>query len=63
MIKTEFSDLNIIYKATGEKQGRCKVGNLGMELAHGKYLNFLDDDDLLFADHVETLVQALLKNP
>ena len=34
-----------------------------MELAHGKYLNFLDDDDLLFADHVETLVQALLKNP
>lgn len=63
MIKTEFLDLNIIYKATGEKQGRCKVGNLGMELAHGKYLNFLDDDDLLFADHVETLVQALLKNP
>lgn len=63
MIKKEFSDLNILYKATGEKKGRCKVGNLGMTLSHGKYLNFLDDDDLFFADHVETLVQALTKNP
>ncbi len=62
MIKEEFSDLNIVYKATGEKQGRCKVGNLGMELSSGKYLNFLDDDDLFFADHVETLVQALEKH-
>ena len=62
MIKQEFNDLNILYKATGEKQGRCRVGNIGMELANGKYLNFLDDDDLFFADHVETLVQALQKN-
>ena len=63
MIKEEFSDLNVIYKATIKKQGRCLVGNLGMQLANGKYLNFLDDDDLFFADHVETLVQSLLKHP
>ena len=25
MIKEEFSDLNIVYKATGEKQGRCPI--------------------------------------
>ena len=62
MINEEFSDLNIIYKSTGEKQGRCRVGNIAMKLANGKYLNFLDDDDLFFADHVETLVQALSKN-
>lgn len=62
MIKEEFSDLNILYKATGEKQGRCRVGNLAMENANGKYLNFLDDDDLFFADHIETLVQALHKH-
>ena len=30
-----------------------------MEKARGEYLNFLDDDDLFFADHVETLVNAL----
>ena len=63
MIKNEFSDLKIIYKATGKKQGRCKVGNLAMQLANGKYLNFLDDDDLFFADHVEILVQSFQKHP
>lgn len=63
VIKKEFSDLNIVYRATEEKLGRCKVGNIGMQLANGKYLNFLDDDDLFFADHVETLVQALQKHP
>lgn len=33
-----------------------------MELATGKYLNFLDDDDLFFADHVETLVRGFEQN-
>ena len=63
MLKEEFNDLNIVYKATLEKKGRCVVGNIGMQLANGKYLNFLDDDDLFFADHVETLVQAFEKHP
>lgn len=62
MIKEEFSDLNVKYEATGKKKGRCFVGNKAMELSTGKYLNFLDDDDLFFADHVETLVRALEQN-
>lgn len=59
MIVNEFKDLNIVYKATGKREGRSKAGNLAMSLAKGKYLNFLDDDDLFFADHVEVLVNAL----
>ncbi len=59
MIREEFSDLNILYFATGEKVGRSRAGNLAMEMAHGKYLNFLDDDDLFYADHVEVLVKTL----
>ena len=62
MVEKEFSDLNILYHATGEKVGRSRAGNLAMELAHGKYLNFLDDDDLFYADHVEVLVANLLKS-
>lgn len=62
MLQNEFSDLNILYHATGQKVGRSKAGNLGMQLAHGKYLNFLDDDDLFFADHVEVLVNNLEKS-
>lgn len=59
MLRNEFSDLNVLYKATGEKVGRSKAGNIAMELAHGKYLNFLDDDDLFYADHVEVLLSEL----
>lgn len=62
MLKKEFSDLNILYHATGQKVGRSKAGNLAMKLAHGKYLNFLDDDDLFYADHVEVLVANLVKS-
>lgn len=61
MIQKEFSDMNIIYFATGEKVGRSRAGNLAMEKATGKYLNFLDDDDLFYADHVEVLVSQLVK--
>lgn len=62
MIGSEFPELNILYHATGEKVGRSKAGNIAMSLAHGKYLNFLDDDDLFFADHIEVLVANLVKS-
>lgn len=59
MIKKEFKDLNIVYEATGKNIGRSAVANLAMKKAKGKYLNFLDDDDLFFPDHVETLVKEI----
>lgn len=62
MINKEFKDLNIVYEATGKNVGRSKVANIAMEKAKGKYLNFLDDDDLFFPDHVETLVKAIEEN-
>ncbi|MBC7203412.1 MAG: glycosyltransferase, partial [Pusillimonas sp.] len=40
-------------------EGRSAAGNVGLGAATGQYLMFLDDDDLLFADHIETLVEAL----
>lgn len=59
LIGTEFSDLNIRYHSTGERVGRSKAGNIGMEISKGRYLNFLDDDDIFFSDHVEVLVSNL----
>ena len=55
-----FADrLAIRYRATGERVGRARAGNLALSESTGEWLNFLDDDDLLFADHVEVLVDAV----
>ena len=44
-------------------QGRSECGNYGAENARGEWLCWLDNDDLLFADHIETLVRALEDEP
>ncbi|MCF6225327.1 MAG: glycosyltransferase [Xanthomonadales bacterium] len=44
------------------KLGKAHAGNLGLENATGNYIGFLDDDDLLFANHVELLLGTALAN-
>lgn len=44
-----------------DKVGRSVTGNTGLAAARGEYLMFLDDDDLLFPDHVEVLMAELKK--
>ncbi len=51
--------LAVRYRATGRKVGRARAGNLALADARGEWLNFLDDDDVLFADHVEVLMEAV----
>lgn len=62
MIQNEFPNMNILYHATEEKVGRSKAGNLGLSMSTGAYCNFLDDDDILYPEHVEALVEALTNN-
>jgi GT2 family glycosyltransferase len=50
--------LSIRYRATGTGIGRARAGNMALAEARGEWFNFLDDDDLLFADHVEVLLDA-----
>lgn len=52
----------IVY-CRSDKGGRSAAGNVGLSVATGDFLLFLDDDDLLFADHIEILVQALRAAP
>lgn len=58
----QFKDFNIIYKSV-EKMGRCNAGNVGLETATGDFVNFLDEDDLFYCDHVETLINAIDSKP
>ncbi len=51
----------IRYRVTGKRLGRARAGNLALAEARGEWLNFLDDDDVLFADHIEVLLGAALR--
>lgn len=53
---------DVVY-LSGNKIGRSDAGNLALENAAGRWCVFLDDDDLFYCDHVEVLVQAILKDP
>ena len=51
-------DANIRYlRSPGT--GRSAAGNAGFAAARGEFLCLLDDDDMFFADHVETLMDPL----
>jgi len=46
----------VVRVEMGTNQGRAAAANAGVEAATGDYLTFLDDDDLMEPDHLETLV-------
>ncbi|MGD8234215.1 glycosyltransferase [Vibrio sp. TRT 1302] len=56
------SDYNVEFYGF-EKKGRSYTGNQGLARAQGQYCLFLDDDDLIFPDHVEVLVNELISTP
>lgn len=58
-IHEHFRNLTYQYHCTEKNIGRTKAGNQGLLLAKGKYINFLDEDDILLETHVEKLVTAL----
>ncbi|MDB5944749.1 MAG: hypothetical protein JWQ13_4315 [Ramlibacter sp.] len=59
----EFRDrLDVSYFRLNPGRGRSVAGNLALAKARGEWMCFLDDDDLLFADHVEVLLQTAGKH-
>lgn len=45
------------------KVGRSAAGNAGLSASTGRWCMFLDDDDLLFGDHIEVLANKLYNDP
>ncbi len=46
-----------------EPLGRSRAANVGLQNAQGRWILFLDDDDVLLPDHLDKLAQALRDNP
>lgn len=46
-----------------ENQGKGGVRNVGISKAQGTYITFLDDDDYLLPNHLETFWNALINAP
>src|SRR5207253_3738059 len=61
-ILAQFPSLRVNYLSTEKRIGRCEAGNLALRAAVGEYFLFLDEDDDLYADHVEQLVAEVLRS-
>ena len=53
-------NIPVVYIHHEKSKGRSAAANSGLKAAHGSYLNFLDDDDVFYPNHVEGLVSYLL---
>jgi len=60
VVDSQAGDTPVIYIAHGKNRGRSVAANTGLKAARGLYLNFLDDDDVFYPDHVEKLVRTIL---
>ncbi len=52
-------DVPVTYVDNQPGLGRSAAANVGFKASKGLYVCFLDDDDMLYPEHVETLVQHL----
>jgi glycosyltransferase involved in cell wall biosynthesis len=54
-----FTTIPITYVRHSENKGTASCRNTGIKASKGKYLTYVDDDDILYSHHLETLVKLL----
>lgn len=57
----EFSNLNIIYHKKDENLGVSNSRNIGISIATGDWIAFLDDDDLFLPNKIESNINDVSK--
>lgn len=53
---------NITYITHDENKGAAAARNSGIAIAKSKYIAYLDDDDIFYSDHLETLISFIETN-
>ncbi len=61
-IVESFDDDRITYFNRSKNQGKAACLNFALRRAKGGYIAYLDDDDIWYPNHLETLSEALDKN-
>ena len=59
ILKDALQSVNFQYKCHKDNIGKAKALNTGLKCASGKYITYLDDDDIIYPEHFETLVNEL----
>ena len=62
VLKTKYSNINKVSIYTQNNQGLSSTRNNGVRLARGKYIYFIDSDDLLEDNALETMYNKLDTN-
>ena len=62
-IVNAYNDSRVIFINRKENCGKAYSLNEALTYAEGKYIAYLDDDDLYYPEHIETLVNALETQP
>lgn len=62
-IVQSFSDPRIRFIDRGENRGKAASLNQALAYAKGRYTCYIDDDDVFFPNHIETLVKAIEQEP
>ena len=63
LIKPYLQDHRITITNTAANLGGGGARNLGLDMANGEYISFLDDDDIWHQNKIETQLNFLKRNP
>lgn len=60
--KNDFPNIEIKYIVNKDNQGSARTRNIGINASTGKYITFLDDDDVYLPDKVKNQVEFMEKD-